>query len=407
MRQHLILLSAALFFFINNTDAQKVATSEDVLMKDTASILSKTSIGGYGSAFYQNNQNNKTANINLERFVLFIGHKFNKKISLFTELEIEDAKISGGENGGELAIEQCYLKFNIDPNHYFAAGLFIPTIGILNENHLPNSFNGNERNQVETFILPSTWRELGVSFYGVSSRLPISYSLALVNGLNSEAFEHGSVVRGGRYEGRNASANNLAITGALQVYTGNFKSQLSLYYGGSVGLSPRQADSLKLSSGIFGTPVMISEADVQYENNGFAAKLLASIVSIPNASEINRAYANNTPQQAYGYYAELAYNIFEHSQKLKDQNLNVFARYEKLDMNASLPSNGIYDGMLKQEHIVLGVSYLPTKNVALKCDVRLTSTGKQNPDLVVNPSPVSLPYKTNNTLINIGLGFSF
>src|ERR1700759_582679 len=139
----------------------------------------------------------------------------------------EVTKVSGGEDGGEVAIEQAYLKFNLDANHYITAGLFLPTIGILNENHLPNTFNGNERNYVETFILPSTWRELGVGFYGNLSNMPLNYSIAVVNGLSSAMFEHGDGIREGRFEGRNATGNNLAVTAAVQYFPGDFKFQLS------------------------------------------------------------------------------------------------------------------------------------------------------------------------------------
>src|SRR5580698_317145 len=136
-------------------------TSEDSLNNNSLS-KSSTTIGGYGDAFYQRNNSLGTSKIDLERFVLFTGHKFNDQISFFSELEVEDAKVTGGQTGGEVSIEQAYLKFNLNANQYFVAGLFIPRIGILNEDHLPNTFNCNERNYVETFIIPATWRELGV-----------------------------------------------------------------------------------------------------------------------------------------------------------------------------------------------------------------------------------------------------
>ena len=393
---------------ISSLIAQQLSfTAEDHLQKDSASFLSNTTIGGYGDIVYQRNFNEKFSHVDLERFVLFTGHKFSKKISFFSELEVEDAKVSGGEEGGEIALEQCYLKFNLDPNNYLVAGLFLPRIGILNENHLPNTFNGNERTQVETYILPSTWRELGIGYYGHSNRLPLSYSLALVNGLNSASFEHGSAIREGRFEGRNASANNLALAGSVQLYAGNLRTQIAGYYGGSVGLSAGEADSLHLTSGMFGTPVMIGEADLQYEAKGFSVRVLGSIISVPDASNINRAYANNTPQTAYGFYAEIAYNVFESMKQKGEKQMILFVRYEKLDMNAKTPSNGITDGTLNQQHIVAGISYLPIKNVAIKADVRFLHTGDQNPDLIVNPDPAALPNKMNNTFLNLGIGFSF
>src|SRR6201995_179573 len=220
-------ISAAFLFTAASLFAQTApaVTSEDSLNNNLTK--SATTIGGYGNAFYQRNNNLGIAKADLQRFVLFTGHKFNEKISVFSELEVEDAKVTGGEDGGEVSIEQAYLKFNLNANNYLVAGLFIPRIGILNENHLPNTFNGNERNYVETFIIPSTWRELGVGFYGSANNMPLNYSVAVVNGLSSAMFLHGDGIREGRFEGRNATGNNLAVTAAVQYFPGDFKFQLS------------------------------------------------------------------------------------------------------------------------------------------------------------------------------------
>jgi hypothetical protein len=45
--------------------------------------------------------------------------------------------------------------------------------------------------------------------------------------------------------------------------------------------------------------------------------------------------------------------------------------------------------------------------VVIKADVRLMHTGEENPDLVINPSPARIPYKVNNSFLNIGIGYSF
>jgi hypothetical protein len=400
-----ILLLGFLCPFIPVLAQQQTKTAEDSL-SDTLSMQNSTSIGGYGDAFYQRDFNSKTSVIDLERVVLFVGHNFGS-ISFFSELEMENAKVSGGEDGGEIAFEQAYLKFNIDQSHYFTAGLFLPRIGILNEDHLPNSFNGTERTQVETFILPSTWRELGIGFYGDAGNLPVNYSIAVVNGLNSAAFRHGSGIREGRFEGRSASANNLAVTGALQFYLNSLRVQVSGYYGGSVGLSPRQADSLHLASGIFGTPVIIGEGDVRYKSGGLSFRALGTIISIPDASDINRAYANNTPKTEYGAYAEIGYDVLHCIDVPTEKQLIVFLRYENLDMNAVVPANGIIDGTLDQQHVITGLNYLPVKNIVIKADVRFVHTGDRNPALTINANPFELPYQKNNTLVNLGLGFSF
>jgi hypothetical protein len=183
--------------------------------------------------------------------------------------------------------------------------------------------------------------------------------------------------------------------------------QLSGYYGGTVGLAPLQADSLHLTSGIFGTPVIIGEGDIQYKAEGLSFRALGTIISIPDASDINRAYANNTPKTEYGAYAEIGYDLFHNISAADGKQLIAFVRYEKLDLNAEIPSNGIIDGTLDQQHIITGLNYLPVKNIVIKADVRFVHTGEQNSALVLNPSPLSIPYKQNNTLVNLGIGFSF
>lgn len=395
------------------TAAQKlVMTNEDSL--NQGMNTSKTVVSGYGSAFFQRDFNQQMSRATLERAVLFVGHQFNAKISLFTELELENAKVGPGTDGvsgfeGEIAMEQAYLKFNLNSHQYLVAGLFVPRIGILNENHLPVNFNGVERPMVEQLIIPATWRELGIGFYGHSRYAPLNYTVALLNGLNGAAFEHGTGLIDGRAEGQGAFANNIAVTASVQYYLQDFKFQLSGYAGGANGAAKRKSDSLLLKSGPLAETVYLGEGDVQYARNGWAIKALGTMISYQGAADMNRAYANNMASFMYGAYGEVAYNLFEHTrnEKLKTQQCNVFARYEMLDMNATIPDNAIYDGKLKQQHLIAGITYLPIPNVALKADVRLLHTGPENPELVINPSPTRIPYNQNDTFLNVGIGYSF
>ena len=388
------------------TQAQQlVLSNEDSLNAGISS--SKTVLSGYGSAFYQRDFNKKESVLNLERAVLFVGHQFNNKISVFTELEIEDAKVAGGESGGEVSMEQLYLKFNLNPKQYIIAGLFVPRVGLLNENHLPVNFNGVERPLVEQQIIPATWRELGVALYGSLNHAPVNYSLAVMSGLNSANFEHGSGIRDGRAEGRNATANNLAVTASIQSRWRDFKFQFVGYVGGTVGLNKLSADSLGLNSGTFGTPIFLGEADVQYNHNAFSAKALAAYISYPDAEKVNTAYAKNLASGMFGAYAEVGYNwLYNHK---SNKQLISFVRAEVFDLNATTPAppKAIYDGTEKQTHIIAGFSYLPIPNVVIKTDVRLMHTGAQNPLLVVNPAPNALPYQQNNSFFNLGIGYSF
>jgi hypothetical protein len=388
---------------------QLVANTGEDSLNSFGNNHAHTVISGYGELYYQRDFYNKQSVVDLKRAVLFVGHQFTGRIAFFSELEVEDAKVEGGGFTGEIGMEQAYLKFSLNPRQYIVAGLFLPRIGIVNENHLPINFNGVERPLVEQLIIPSTWREIGVGFYGQTTALPFTYSVALVNGLKNSDFEHGTGIAGGRSEGQFASGNNIAITAAVQFFAGNWKFQVSGYAGGTTSLAPKEADSLQLNSGAFGTPVYLGEADVQYYNKGISFKALGCDISMPDAANINRAYANNVAQQMYGAYAELGYNLLQLSknEKTRSKQLNIFARYEMLDMNAKIPDNGVYDGTEKQTHLIAGLGYFPIPNVVIKADVRLLHTGPQNSALIVNPNPAALPYSQNNTFLNIGIGYSF
>lgn len=399
-----IVVPFILLFLSVHSFYSQVLTKEDSLSAGLIASNNATVVSGYGNFRYSNNLTLGSASVNLDRLIVFVGHKFTKKISFFSELEIEDAKIVGGNIGGEFAIEQAFIKFDINRNNYISAGLFIPRIGIINENHLPTTFNGNDRPFVETFVIPSTWRELGVSYYGNSQRVAgLNYSFALVNGLNSSAFESGSGIREGRYEGSNASASCLALTGSLLYYRNHFRAQVSSYFGGSAGMTKHEADSLQLNYGMFGTPVSLSEVNIQYKNKGFTLKALCAFVNIMNASDINRAYANNTPERVIGYYGEIGYNFLRKTEK----SLILFSRYENIDMNLKIPDNGIINEAINQQYLVTGLSFQPHAGVMVKVDYSYRMTGEINPLLIVNPYPQSQPFYKNQHFVNIGLGYSF
>lgn len=397
-------LSATLFLFPSLLSAQ-ILTPEDSLNAGLYSGgSSKIIISGYGEAKYTQNFTTEKAEANLTRAVIFLGYRFSEKITLFTETEFEDAKIDA--DGGEVALEQAYIKFDLSRNTHINAGLFIPRIGIINENHLPTTFYSNERPIVETYIIPSTWREIGISLNGNFKNLSsLNYSIALLNGLNAEEFSLEKGIRDARYEGREASARNKAITASLLYYAGNLRVQASTYYGGAFGGDDKTADRLELSTGFFGTPVWLNELNLQYRYKGLTLKALASVISIPDADKINAAFANNTPEQIFGAYGEVGYDVL-HSFK-KNKKLIAFARYEYVDMNNKIPDNGVENKFFTQNHLFAGLAFLPISGVIVKADYHFANTGDYNSLLIVNPDPYAPELKTTQNYFNLGIGYSF
>ena len=402
----LIYLNVLFLLFSSLLNAQ-VITREDSLQAGLVHSNNATVISGYGEASFKYNTNYQTAKANLDRVVLFLGHRFSKKISLFTETEVENAKVTNNGSDGEVSLEQAFLKFNANKDFYIVAGLFLPRIGITNENHLPTTFNSVARTQLETQLIPATWRELGIGVYYSVPQIPgLNVSACLVNGLSAQGMGSGQGIVNARFEGQNATASNLAINAAVLYYYKHFRFQVSGYYGGTVGLTPRAADSLKLNSGAFGTPVGLYEADVQYLTKGFYFKALGCLVRLPDAQYINRAYANNTPSSMNGFYVEAGYNLLNKT-KYEDKRLNVFGRYESFDLNATVPSNGIRNDAWRKSYITGGISYRPVQGVLLKVDVQILTTGNYNQALIINPNPSAAPYIPQQTFVELGMAYSF
>ncbi len=100
-----------------------------------------TTIGGYGEAVYNNYRDGSVKDqADLRRFVLFFGHRFNDRLRLYSELEVEHALVESGQ--GELAIEQAYLEYGLTPSANLRAGLMLMPLGFLNETHEPPTFYG-------------------------------------------------------------------------------------------------------------------------------------------------------------------------------------------------------------------------------------------------------------------------
>lgn len=389
-----------------STSAQ-ILTKEDSLAAGLNVSTKTTVLSGYGEAMFSYNKGLGTGTANVTRFVTFFGHRFNKNITLFSELELENAKISSGNASGEFSLEQVFLKFDLNRSNYIVAGLFIPRIGIINENHLPTTYNGNNRHFLETSLIPATWRELGVGLYGRFDRLPgFNYYVGVTNGLNSAGFTRTTGIRDGRYEGSNASSGNIAISAAALYYYRNFRFQASGYYGGSAGLNKKTADSLMLNSGMFGTPVALGEFNVQYTGKRIGVKAMAAAVNLRDAYAINRAYASNVAELMTGAFAEVSYQLLK-STDFTSKKLILFYRYEWFDLNYKMGAEAIRDLALNQSYSVFGLTYKPHPGVAIKLDMVNKVTGTPNEVFYLTPSQQLPKYINNNWFVNLGLGYNF
>ena len=148
----------------------------------------------------------------LHRFVLMVGHRFSERIKFWSEIEVEHAfvEVEGGEETGEVAIEQAYLDLMVHRRFNVRAGMVLVPVGILNERHEPPTFNGVERTMVDTVVVPTTWRDTGVGAFGDLGR-GFSYRAFVVPGLDATGFTAEEGIKDGRQQGGHADASDPAV----------------------------------------------------------------------------------------------------------------------------------------------------------------------------------------------------
>ncbi len=79
----------------------QVLTPEDSLSAGLTHSDRPTVVSGYGEAGYENHLNENEAKVNLARAVIFLGHKFNDKISFFPKRKLKMQKWQAGNQVGK------------------------------------------------------------------------------------------------------------------------------------------------------------------------------------------------------------------------------------------------------------------------------------------------------------------
>ena len=330
----------------------------------------RTTVGGYGEVHYTNPTGRNTPPVvNLARFVVYLAHSFDDRLTFRSELEVEDAKVEGGRAGGEVALEQAFLDYRVADWITLRTGLVLPPVGIINETHEPPTFNGVERPGFDRDVIPTTWREIGLGAVGtIPGGSGLAYRIYLVNGLRADGLSASEGIREGRQEGRQASFANPSLTGRLEWARPGVKIGGSFWYGGTADTNTA------VGSGTFGAPVALLSADARYERGPFALRAVVANISVQDAQAINAAYGQSVGSRIAGGYLEGAYNLLRLVAPASSQKLNAFVRHERYDTQASVPAGLTRDRSLARRITTIGVTYKPTWNTAFKGDYQVLRT---------------------------------
>jgi hypothetical protein len=348
------------------------------------------SIGGYGEVLYENFAESReddapsgaTDRIDALRAILYAGYKFSDKVLFNSELEFEHGST---EDGGSVSIEFAYLDYRLSPRFGLRGGLLLSPMGFLNEIHEPPAFLGARRPETERVIIPSTWRENGLGFFGGAG--DFSYRAYLINGFDASGFG-ASGLRDGRQNGAEAKAQNFGAVGRV-----DYAATLGLSLGTSayLGNSGQGAVLPSDPTRTIEAQTFIWEGHAQYKLRGFDLSGLLAISTLDESAEINELNGltgdASVGERLIGWYLQGGYDVLRGSRS--GHQLVPYVRYEELNTQDEVPA-GFTANPANDRHLVtLGTMWKPLPNVSLKADYQLVSN---EADTGVNQLNVNLGY---------------
>lgn len=405
MNFRLLVLCSFLITFYSRVSAQTYedstinSSTKKVLFSDPNSFA----IGSYGEAHYNQEFNPGTREkgaVDLHRVILFLGYKFNSKLQFFSEIEFEHTN--------ELAIEQAYLNYGVNSAFNIKAGVILIPMGFVNEFHEPTLFNGVERPFVDTYVIPSTWREMGAGFHGIFKKANIKYQAYVVNGFKgydgNAKFSGASGLRSARQNAAKAIVGSPSLTGKLSYYGINgLKLEASGYYGNSEstlhdGIATdntaaiQRADSTVVGIGMVG-------ANATYTLKGLQLIGLVNYTTISNTEAYNSFSGANLGSSILGWYGEVSYQW-----KLKKNNdyprLIPFVRYENYNTHNTVSTGTVKNDSFNRRVLTQGIGYQITPGTIFKIDYQIL-------DYFATQFDGSRGFVHDRNILNVGFGYWF
>jgi hypothetical protein len=337
-------------------------------------------IGGYAQVDFNLNGRDGTIHNNgkldVHRLVTFFGYNFNEKASFVSEVEFEHVS--------EVYVEQAFLDYKIKKNLSINAGLMLIPMGIQNLYHEPASFNGVERTNVDKYIIPTTWREMGIGFSGRSLEHSINYQAMLVNGFNGYneggVFSGKSGLRSGRQKGAESYITYPDFASRVSYYG---YPGLNLGFSAYVGDSESKAyDGLDLAdesavasadSTIIG--VQMLGVDARYNKGSLQLTGQYILANLSNTDQYNAITSKDLGSKLTGYYAEVGYNLMDGIIPFiesETEELIAFARYENYNTHAETEGVAIND-VYNRTEMTFGLGFKVAQGAVFKADYQIKS----------------------------------
>ena len=369
--------------------------------------VSRLSVGGYGEANFTRNyfsdhvsrysqpeehKNDPShGRFDIPHAVIYLGYDFGKGWSFGTEIEFEHGGAGiayekedeeGGEweqeteKGGEVELEQFWLQKSFAPWANIRAGHIVVPVGLNNAHHEPLSYFTVYRPEGENTIMPSTWHQTGVSFWGRYK--DFRYEAQFLAGLNADQFTNvGWIHKGHKSPMEFDVANKYGAALRIDNYSvPGLRIGLSGYYGHSIGNTyPNDANG---AGATYKGKVAIGAVDFTYNAHNWIVRGQADYGYLGDAGELKYMYNRLNSKSPYKHSAfvssnayaigiEAGYNIFSQIQSLhqKGERLYIFGRYETYNPYAS-NTNGVSYDYTAVKRMAVGINYHPIRQIVIK-----------------------------------------
>ena len=399
------LMSAALVAGLASASAQTVA-ADSVMQHVNGKRLS---VGGYGEVamsrnFYSDHVSRYSladehkndpshGRFDIPHAVIYLGYDFGKGWTMGTEIEFEHGGVGmayekedeeGGEweqeveKGGEVELEQFWIQKSFGRWANIKAGHIVVPVGLNNAYHEPLNFFTVYRPEGENTILPSTWHQTGISFWGKTKGW--RYELQFLAGLNSDNFTNtGWINKGPGTPTEEEIATKYGTALRIDNYCiKGLRIGLSGYYGHAIGNSyPNNKDGAESK---YKGVVAIGAIDFTYNNYNWIVRGQADYGYLSDAKQLkyftNRLnglspfhHSAFVSKNAFAYGIEAGYNVFSQIEKLRQSNqkMYLFGRYEHYNPYASKTKNTSYD-YTNVQRMAVGINYYPVKQIVVKAE---------------------------------------
>jgi hypothetical protein len=231
--------------------------------------------------------------------------------------------------------------------------------------HEPNTFNGVERTNVDKYIVPTTWREIGAGISGRLNDYSLNYQLMMVNGFNGYDSDGGVFsgkkgFRSGRQKGIESYVTDFDFAGRVS-YFGMLGWNLGAsFYSGESETTEFGADSTQVE-------IQMTGVDARYNNGPFQARAQYIVANLENTSAYNAKTNNDLGSAMTGYYLEAGYNVLSENSANK---LIVFGRYENYNTHAETDGFDPNDSFDRTEK-TFGLTFQVDEGAAFKMDYQL------------------------------------